>query len=182
MDRRTFCQGLVTLGLGTLLAACEAAEPVPPTIPVDLGQRLAGVTQGALVGRLVVAGWAEDTPVRLSPSVTLRERDPSGVVAVTSYFNPGYHRVTYAVFSSAEDARRAYTGAAEMLRANPRGRAQANNDATSPTMTLFYDDVGTGALLVGPVLVRLIVGGSNRDYFAALARASIAHLQRVLTS
>ncbi len=181
MHRRTFCRWLVTFGVGSLVAACGDTESVPPTIPMDLGQRLAGTAQGALVGRLVATGWAADTPAGLSPSVTLRERDPAGVVAVTDYFNPGYHRIAYAVFAGEGDARLAYARAAEALRENPRGRARENHDATSPATTLFYDDVGTGALLVGPVVVRLIAVGSNRAYFDALTRASIAHLQRALT-
>jgi hypothetical protein len=182
MYRRTFCRGLATLGLGTLLAACEPAESVPPAIPADLGPRLAEKTQGALIARLVGTDWAADTPAVLSPSITLRERDATGVIAVISYFNPGYHRIAYAVFPAEGAARQAYARAAEMLRDNPRGQARANNDATAPATVLFYDDVGTGALLVGPILVRLIAGGSNRRYFDALAQAGIAHLQRALTA
>jgi hypothetical protein len=180
MDRRTFCHGLVTLGLGTLLAACDTVEPVPPTIPPNLGQRLLDITQGTLVRRLVVTDWAGDTPIGLSPSITLREPDPAGVVAITSYFNPGYHRVAYAVFANEGEARQAYARAAKALHENERGRAHENTDATSPATTLFYDDAGTGALLIGPALVRLIAAGSNQTYLEALTRASIAHLERAL--
>lgn len=183
MERRTCCRGLLALGMSGLLAACgalEHASPAIPAIPADLGPRLAGKDQGALIGRLLVRGWAPDTPAGLTPGLTLRERDPAGAVAVASYFNPGYHRVAYAVFAGADAAGGEYARAAQALRDNSRGRATTSGaDVTAATL-LFYDDTGAGVVQVGPVLVRLIASGSNRAYFDALVAASITHLQRAL--
>ncbi len=180
MDRRSLCRALALLPFGALLAACDYPRAAAVVLDPAAGPAVAGKDAPQLVAALLAADWAPDTPAGLTAGYSIRTIDPAGPVAVTVAFDPGYLRVSYAAFDTAEGARRAYAAAAAALRDDPRGAATAYPDAPYPATTLFYADLGRGAILVGPVLVRLLATGTNHWIFDALVAASVAHLARAL--
>jgi len=182
MDRRSFCRALAFLPFGALLAACDYPREAAAVLDPAAGPAVVGKDAPQLVAILLGTAWAAETPAGLTAGSNIRTIDPAGPVAVTVAFGLSYptaHRVSYAVFDTAE-ASRAYAAAAEALRDDPRGPATAYPDAPYPATTLFYADLGRGVILVGPVLVRLLAAGTNRRIFDALVAASVAHLARAL--
>jgi len=183
MRRRSFCRALAFLPLGALLAACDQPRAVVPMLDPAADPPVAGQDTPRLIAALLAADWALDTPAGLTAGYSIREVDPVGPPAITMAFVRSYptsHRVSYVVFDAAADAGRAYGTAAAALRDDPRGPATAYPDTPYPATTLFYDDLGHGVILVGPLLVRILATGTNRPLFDALVTASVAHLARVL--
>jgi hypothetical protein len=183
MDRRSVCRALALLPFGVLLAACDHPRAAAVALDPAAGPAVAGKETPQLLAALLAADWALDTPAGLTAGYSIRDRDPAGVPAVTVAFRRSYnssHRVSYAVFDGAGEASRAYAAEAAALRDDPRGPATAHPDAPYPATTRFDDERGRGAILVGPVLVRVLATGSNRRLFDALVAASVAHLARAL--
>ncbi len=183
MDCRSVCRVLVFLLFGVLLAACDHPRAVAVALDPAAGPAVAGKGAPQLLAALLAADWTPDTPAGLTAGYSIRERDPAGVPGVTVAFRRSYnsaHRVSYAVFDSVEEAGRVYAAEAAALRTDSGGPATAHPDAPYPATTRFYDERGRGAILVGPVLVRIVATGSNRQLFDALVTASVAHLARAL--
>lgn len=183
MDRRSICRALALLPLGAVLAACDHPRAPAPALDPAAGPAVAGRGAPQLLAALLAADWAPDTPAGLTAGYSIRERDPAGPPAVTVAFRRSHnsaHRVSYAVFDGAAEGGRAYAAEAAALQGDPRGPAMGHPDAPYPATTRFDDERGRGAILVGPVLVRVLATGSNRRLFDALVAASVAHLARAL--
>ena len=180
MRRRDFCRTLALLPLGALLAACDQPRAATPVLAAGLAGLPRDRGIGAIVAALLGTPWEGETPARLTAGYSIREVDPDAPVAVTVAFYPDFHRVTYTVFATAEEAAPHFAAGAGALRGDPRGDVVTYPDDPYPATTLFYEDWGHGLILVGPVLVRVIVAGSNLPLFTALLSASVAHLARAL--